>query len=308
MKKKILIMMSTYNGEKYINKQVDSILNQKTCLAINLLIRDDGSTDNTPDILKEYASQYKNIEIVLDRNIGCNRSFFKLIQLAKDFDYYAFSDQDDIWLENKIQSAINEIDKLDSNIPILYGSSSYIMKNEISTGKETRKKIRPINFYNTIIQNFLPGHSQVMNRAMIDILKQSKNINFDKIYMYDYWICNVAAIFGNIIFDNNSHTLYRMHDQNVLGYGNNKINWTINRLKKVRKGELTKQAIQINYFYEYYNDQLSNEQKDEIENFLKAKKIFYKRINYALSSKFYRQSKLETLLFKLLYIFKQYNI
>ena len=90
--------MSTYNGEKYIKTQIDSILEQDY-REIFLAIRDDGSTDHTVEILKQYEEKYKNISVKQEENVGVIKSFFELVQNAdENSDYYAFSDQDDKWL------------------------------------------------------------------------------------------------------------------------------------------------------------------------------------------------------------------
>ena len=95
MMKTVQILLSSYNGEKYISRQIDSILRQKD-VEIHLLIRDDGSTDGTRAIIKEYEKKYPaNVEVVFGENMGWKKSFFTLLRLAGDYDYYAFADQDD---------------------------------------------------------------------------------------------------------------------------------------------------------------------------------------------------------------------
>ena len=108
--------MSTYNGE---------ILNQDYP-EISLLIRDDGSTDGTVDILKEYAQKYRDIDYYVGENLGVQNSFFDLMKRAdKRAYYYAFADQDDVWLPGKIKRAIEllerEDEKKDKRKPLLYG-------------------------------------------------------------------------------------------------------------------------------------------------------------------------------------------
>ena len=103
--------MSTYNGEKYLREQIDSILNQDYP-EISLLIRDDGSTDGTVDILKEYAQKYRDIDYYVGENLGVQNSFFDLMKRAdKRAYYYAFADQDDVWLPGKIKRAIELLER-----------------------------------------------------------------------------------------------------------------------------------------------------------------------------------------------------
>ncbi|OUQ33213.1 glycosyltransferase [Massilimicrobiota timonensis] len=302
MKNKILIMMSTFNGEDFIKEQLDSIMAQT--VDFDLLIRDDGSKDSTLEILKKYAKNKSNIRILVGENIGCNQSYFTLLKNAGVYKYYAFSDQDDIWDADKLQIAISTIENSKLEGPLLYGSCSKILKNNIITGT-TKKKYTEINFYNTIVQNFLPGHSQVFN---YELFKQIKcDLNYDNIYVYDAWITNVAAITGNIIFDNNPHTLYRMHNQNVLGFGENYISWIKNRFMKLINNEISQYSKQITYFTNVYYNDLNYNQKQEMLKFEKSKKNFLARIEYIFKTKLYRQSKIETMYFKILYLLNFYK-
>ena len=111
----VQVLMSTYNGEKYIRRQIDSILNQKD-VAIHLLIRDDGSTDSTCEIIRSYAEKYSDqVEVTMGSNIGYKKSFLTLIQLAGDYDYYAFADQDDYWKPDKEIASIRKMEADDFN-------------------------------------------------------------------------------------------------------------------------------------------------------------------------------------------------
>lgn len=104
----VSVLMSTYNGAKYIREQIDSILNQKD-VNVELLIRDDGSSDNTAEICKEYQKKNTNIRFYQGENIGVGKSFMELLKKAPEADYYSFSDQDDVWLEDKLSRAVKMI-------------------------------------------------------------------------------------------------------------------------------------------------------------------------------------------------------
>ena len=96
------ILMATYNGAQYVGRQIDSIINQKG-VDVHITIRDDGSKDNTPEVLHSYEKLYPSqIKVILGENIGHRRCFLTLLSLATKADYYAFSDQDDIWEEEKL--------------------------------------------------------------------------------------------------------------------------------------------------------------------------------------------------------------
>ena len=306
LKEEVLILMSTYNGEKYITEQIESIENQKLDIPLNILVRDDGSKDNTVKLLKKLNKKYKNIEVLQEENIGCNASFFKLFKIAKGYKYYAISDQDDIWLEDKLQRGINMIKKENVSEPVLYGSCSYLMSNDGIVKGTTQMQIRDITLNNTIIQNFVPGHSQIMNNSLLQLLK--KDLDYSKIYVYDFWITNVAMVYGKLIFDNKPSTNYRIHSANTVGYGKNKIEWIKERLKRFKKGDGNSISSQIIYFYDLNNDKLPVSIRNELEKFKFLNKNIFTRIIFVLTTKLYRQKHLESLLFKIAYLFGKYRI
>ena len=113
IKDRVLVLMSTYNGEKYLDKQLESILNQNV-KNVDILIRDDGSKDNTIKIINKWLVEFpKRIKLETKENIGVVKSFFELVKAAPiDYDYYFFSDQDDYWSEKKLEKAIEKMKKI----------------------------------------------------------------------------------------------------------------------------------------------------------------------------------------------------
>lgn len=311
MKPKVAILLSSYNGGEYISEQIESILNQ-SYKNITLLIRDDGSTDKTISIIQSYLNNHKNIIFLKGENIGLVRSFLELLRYAfsKNFDYFAFCDQDDIWLPNKISSAVDCLDKYSNEgfTPLLYSCTSKVVdKNLKFTGKLTEKKTKEITFFNTAIQNICPGHNQVINRPLAKIvLDLFKNNNY--IYSQDYWITNIAVVTGKICFDNIPHTLYRMHNDNQLGYGSSKLGRFINHITRVKNKEARKMAIQLNDFVRLLYSTLSMKEKNEMSLFFDSQSSFIKRANYIRYTKLYRQNNKETLAFKILYLLGFYNL
>lgn len=312
-KKKIGVLLSAYNGEKYIKQQIESIENQTINEEITLIIRNDGSSDKTSEILQQMKKKYSNIVIIQGENIGLIRSFFTLLKIAVNdygFDFYSFSDQDDYWKKDKLESAIEHLEQEQNNSdsPLLYGCISTIVNNELNpTGFKTQTKKKNITFFNSAIQNIIPGHNQVLNKKLATALVNQPT-DYSKIYSQDLWITNVAAIVGKIVFENNSHTLYRMHGNNELGYGTSKINRIVSHLKRLNKQETKKIAEQLKYFFECYENFLNIEEKNELKEFFSNQKSLKNRIKYTRKTRFYRQDNKETFLFKTLYLFKQYNV
>ena len=135
---RLAVLMSTYNGERYLVDQIESILGQKTDFEYSLIVRDDGSTDKTCDILKQYAAENK-ILFVKGENIGAAKGFMSLLIDNPGYDYYAFSDQDDIWNENKLQIGVDSIRAFSG--PALYCSNCELVDSELnSIGRNTHRK------------------------------------------------------------------------------------------------------------------------------------------------------------------------
>ena len=224
--KKIVVLLSCYNGEKYLSCQIDSILNQTLDdVELSLFIRDDGSLDSTKEILKRYQKEYRNVQVIYGNNIGFVYSFFELIFLAKkrDFDFIAFSDQDDRWDSDKLKIAIEKIGLTD--IPTLYESTVRITDENLNFKKIDQIDAKPITFFNSAIQNFAAGHTYVFNRSLLDEIKE--NIDCSRIFVHDAFVHNVAVLKGKVIFDRVPHNDYRQHSCNVLGASKSKgmIGW-----------------------------------------------------------------------------------
>lgn len=293
---KILVLMSSYNGEKYIKKQIESIMEQRNIANLVLRIRDDGSKDSTCEIIKDLQRNYPGkIELIEGENLGYNASFFELINGAKDFDYYSISDQDDVWLPSKLEVAVKALEKNDAKLPLLYASTSYLVYDDLKPYGQTRNKSREFTIYNTIIQNICPGHTQVFNNALLELIKG--DLDFSRVYVYDSWITNVAMLYGKIIFNKSSYTLYRQHKGNQLGSGTGRIGQLLASAKRTETGDGFKYRHQIEYFVEKNKDELSKKGfYREINNFISAQTLT-RKILYALKGKLYRQKKIETVAF-----------
>jgi len=306
-KKKIVVLLSTYNGEKYLQEQIDSILNQKSSHQIDLMIRDDGSSDGTIEILKSYEEKYpKRVKVKFEENIGYINSFFELIHDAKGYDYYALSDQDDIWLEDKIEIAIKACELEEYEGPLLYGSSSFLVNDKLEIMGETQKNLRGITWDNLLIQNFFPGHTQVFNNALCETLKTE--VDCSKIYVHDFWITYMAFLHGKAIFDNESHTYYRQHGTNTVGFGKNSVEWIAERIRRIGHSDNKKIATQIQYFYDTCAEYMDEELKMKVKEFIQSQSNFLKRSSYLFRTNLYRQKGFETILFKILYLLGGYKL
>ena len=201
--------MSTYNGEKYIKRQIETLLNQKD-VDIHVLIRDDGSKDNTVKIIKNFSSD--RIELIEGTNIGFAQSFWTLLKIDNDYDYYAFCDQDDIWHEDKLISAINKLSSADC--PALYTSDVIAVDSDENIIKKNAFGFSGVlNYYDSLLYSVLPGCTFVFNKK----LKEKLALYDGFMISHDWTTYIVANIVGKVFFDPIPHINYRIHSNNSIG-------------------------------------------------------------------------------------------
>ncbi len=303
--KRIQILLSTYNGEKYLREQLDSYIRLNNFNEIKVLIRDDGSSDGTVEILKEYERKY-GFELILGKNIGLADSMFELMKCCDtDCEYFSFSDQDDVWLPHKLERAVQALDKENNNTPLLYASCSSLTDRDLNIFGQTAAPKRGVSFYNAMIQNVCPGHAQVCNRKMLELIRSHYS---DKIYMIDFWFYMVSTALGKVIFDPECTTLYRQHGKNTLGYETNFIKKNIQRIKRWRNQEAKRNIIMLHDLYKVYSDLLPKEYTEELKAFFSMQHSFFSRLRYAFKTKAYRQAGYENLIFRFMYLIGKYNV
>ena len=236
MSYKVQVLLSSYNGEAYIKEQIESILNQKD-VELSLLIRDDGSTDKTVSLINEFLSE--NVNLVCGQNIGAAKSFFELILLAEDYDYFAFSDQDDVWLADKLTVAVSKL-SLYENRPAIYSSNTRLVDRELNMiADEDRHPA--ISLKSAIMRNYATGCTVVFNRKLMQLLKRG----IPKVKIYHDWWANLAvlSVGGVSIFDDTPHILYRQHAGNAVGATSSHIGKIYNRIKRLKKGKYHRDKI-----------------------------------------------------------------
>ena len=261
--KKVQILMSTYNGEEYIREQLDSILGQ-SYPDVDILIRDDGSTDDTYVIVKEYEEMHSNIRAYQGENIGVNRSFFELLTKS-DGDYVGFCDQDDYWLPEKIEKAVEHLEQMQG--PALYcGAKTLVDENLEPFEEQQDTDIRPA-FENAVIESMCSGCTTLMNRELVDIIKE--RLPEDVIH-HDWWCYMVATYLGSMYYDKNSYIYYRQHGGNEVGASGSSLAMIRAKARDLKKrhGDLKKQLSDFAHFYH------GDEKKDAlVQRILNAEKL-----------------------------------
>ena len=221
---KCVVVLATYNGEKYIEDQLKSILNQKKCKTL-ILVFDDNSIDNTPKILRNFQKKYNNIKVKFrDFNTGSAAHNFMLAlseiknnnKIFNEFNFFSFSDQDDIWHDCKLFNSINELEKKSLD---LYCSDLIKFKNETKVG--IIKKSHKIRKYDYLFEGGSAGCTYVFNSKLLnECVTYYNKINFKnwKYFSHDWFVYFIARKNNfKVLIDNNSYLNYRIHDNNVHG-------------------------------------------------------------------------------------------
>lgn len=296
---KIIVLMSTYNGEKYIREQLDSLINQDL-RPTKILIRDDGSKDETLNILEEYASKYNFIEYYYEKNLGPAKSFFDLINKCEDADYYALCDQDDVWFKDKLSSAINMLEKQDRNIPLLYAGRFIITDEKLNPLKSDVSKLYSYtDFAHALLYHTAPGCTFVFNNeARKKIIKY--DVNKEYIVIHDAIIHKVVTMFGKMILDETPHMYYRQHKNNAIGLTADKFKEISHRINNVLSGKLRNyRSNTAKSLLNVYGDECDKDKKEllNIVALYKENKNYRKKL---LNNKCFLTNSVNDIFFKIL--------
>lgn len=220
MKDTISVAMTTYNGEKYLREQLDSLYNQ-VMMPDEVVVVDDCSTDNTIYILEEYHQKYNLKYFVNTKNLGVNKNFEKAISNCTG-KYIALSDQDDVWLPNKLEKSIIRLKEIEhSNMPAIVAAG----RNDIDAENKLLIKSKVGSDYNHYAHLLLgdniqwQGCTMVMNRKLIEIILPFPET---KIILYDSYITLTAALSASVYYIAQPLIHYRRHSTNYCGKISNK--------------------------------------------------------------------------------------
>ena len=275
----VTVLMSTYNGSKYIREQIESVLSQKN-VSLSLLVRDDGSKDDTKAILDEYKEKGK-LEWYSGDNLGSANSFFELLTKAPESDYYAFCDQDDVWDNDKLCVAISLIKKATKKYAI-YCCGTKVVDKDLNLIKVHYMDTRRSLTTRMIIAN-VSGNTEVMNK---EFKKKVTQYIPNNILMHDSWCLKVAICLGaDIFFDSEPHISYRQHDRNVVGMETSLKDDIKNFFAIIKEKDIYKQLMEIK---DVYSDEIFPEYAEVLElidgnkNSInkKIKLVFRKDINF----------------------------
>lgn len=222
------ILLSTYNGEKYLLEQLESI-NQQTYPNVHLYIRDDGSKDSTLSVIDSFSSKYP-LTLIKGENIGFMKSFFELLKAACNGDYWAFCDQDDIWMPEKISLAVDWLKTQDNQKPLLFQSAYEVVDETLNHIHDYLPPKYAIDFRRSITENWYSGFSCVINNTSRDLLLKGNPENID---YHDWWIEMIVKAFGVSYFDSTICAKYRRSNESLTRISfAKKINWFLANFSK----------------------------------------------------------------------------
>ncbi len=255
----IYILLSSYNGEKYLSEQIESLLSQ-TYQNFKIIARDDHSSDRSLEILRSYG-----IEVVEPtENLGAKKSFSLLAEYAimhDDCDYIMFCDQDDIWDCDKIEKTLMKIKELE----VEYGEVPLLVYTDLEVVDEKLKLIdksffsyqrifaKNINFHTLLMQNVITGCTILFNRKLAEIALPIPH----NAIMHDWWLGLVASYFGHIGFLEEATLKYRQHGKNSLGAKGFNMRYMLNSMKKNHC--LQQHVWQAKAFLDRYQERLDEE-------------------------------------------------
>jgi glycosyltransferase involved in cell wall biosynthesis len=223
---KILILLSTYNGNNYLREQIDSLYAQ-IGVDFHILVRDDGSKDDTLRILKMYEKEKGKITILDGENVGAARSFYALMKYAFEhmlkYDYFSFCDQDDVWNSDKLFRSLNLLEK-SSNTYKLYFSAAEVSDKNLKYLNTTIKP-KNVGYRSCLITTITLGCTMVISKELLGLsynvaeLKDRAGDNKTNLPLHDAWIYAFASYLeADIIYDESPTMKYRQHGNNVTSY------------------------------------------------------------------------------------------
>ena len=271
----ISILLGTYNGASFLSEQIDSVLNQSHS-NWRLIIRDDGSTDTTKEILHDYRSKYPEKIMIVDSNgnLGVISNFSRLLE-SSQASYIMFCDQDDVWLPDKIELTLKkmqEIEKSNPNIPLLIHTDLKVVNRDLDILNDSYWGYQGIDpQYDTLnrllVQNVITGCTVLINKKLADLTLPIPN----EVIMHDWWLGLVATSFGQIHHINTPTMLYRQHANNDTGATSFNFKTILKKLQNLSNINLEKYTVQSELLLSRYSKDLRPEQKELLEAFIDTK-------------------------------------
>lgn len=261
----VVILLATYNGEKFLREQIDSLFAQ-THKNIHIIVRDDGSQDDTVEILANYAATYPNIfQVMQGPNLGFVGNFLELIAAAPTGAMaYFFCDQDDVWLPEKVASACRLMQNVPQGPVLHFGRLSVV--DETLQPLHLSPLVSRWSLGNALLESQITGCTMALNNEAMALF-QSVRPRSDRIVAHDWWAYLVMSALGTLVYDSVPRILYRQHGNNSLGAARSTWENLQQRWTNYRRGRWARRRPEpmVAHFLELYHGRLTLEQVRLIE-------------------------------------------
>jgi glycosyltransferase involved in cell wall biosynthesis len=307
----VRVLLSTYNGERYLQAQLDSLVAQDYP-NMSIVIRDDGSTDRTLGLLEAFAAQQPNTHLYIGDNLGAAGSFLHLLACpAPPGAFFAFCDQDDVWLPGKVGRAVDVLCRQSRpDLTLYFSRLEYVdsVLNRIGTSPPPRH----LDFANAVVENHMAGCTQVFG---FGVRKRMLEADPGEVAMHDWWAYLVATAFGSVVFDPTPSILYRQHDANVSQWERSSFTRARRRAEEfLRRWQSSRPGFrslnQAAAFHDTYGAALPEEKAALIRRLIALRPsnggTFVRRLHYALSCEVHRNRRLDDLVMRSLIVLGQH--
>lgn len=287
------VLLSTYDGERFVAEQVDSILAQSHP-RLRLVVRDDGSRDATLGVLSRYADDPR-VRIEPGRNLGLPDAFFRLLDGASpDADLYALSDQDDVWRGDKLARAVSALQGVRG--AAMYCARVLVVDEDLRPLYPHELPGRGPSFANALVQNIALGCTVVVNRQALEALQGRWP---QECVMHDAWMYLVVAGIGSVVYDPELVVEYRQHGANTVGMGRGPVSRLVGRVRRqLCAGGAGKHGRQDLELLRLFGDRLRPQARQQLEELLAARGSLPRRVGYALHGPAHRQTRGSDLVLK----------
>lgn len=287
----VSVLLCTYNGERFLREQLESIARQ-TYSGWVVAVSDDGSTDSTLEILQEYKEKWgeEKLKVFSGPRQGFALNFISLACRSEiDSAFYAWADQDDIWRDNKLETALDQLQTIPQDVPALYCGRTELINEDCQSIGLSPLFNRPATFSNALVQSIGGGNTMVFNHAACRLLRETGK--YLTIVSHDWWAyLAVTGAGGRILYDATPTVLYRQHDDNIIG-SNSGFFSRIDRLRMIFKGRFRSWNESNIRALDSIDYRLSEENRSILNSFKEARlHRGVRRFMYLRRSGVYRQT------------------